>query len=118
MDSQEFRSLMAELDEYLKSEKVFIKNSARFYEVNEAFQIALQLFSGAKVEIDDDPLQMGALILRIEWYDIVIRGQEEIALFSALIAKADNFEIYPVGEEKLKFSLVFSGALTKLPQGK
>ena len=115
MDSQEFRNLMAELDEYLKSEKVFIKNSARFYEVNEAFQIALQLFPDAKVEIADDPLQMGALILRIEWYDIIIRGSEEIALFSALIAKADNFEIYPAGDEKIKFSLVFSGALVRLP---
>ena len=118
MNNKEFKDLMAELSQYLKSEKVFIKNSARFAEVDTAFQIASQLFSDSSIEIADDPLQMGALILRIEGYDIAIRGQEEIALFSALISKADNFEIYPTGDEKIKFSLVFSGALVRLPSGK
>ena len=118
MDSQEFKGLMAELAQYLESEKVFIKNPARFAEIDTAFQIASQLFTDAEVTISDDPLQMGALILRIECYDIVVRGQDEIALFSALITNADNFEIYSAGEEKIKFSLVFSGALIRLPEGK
>ena len=118
MDSQEFKGLMDKLAQYLESEKVFIKNPARFAEVNAAFQIASQLFTDAEVTISDDPLQMGALILRIESYDIIVRGQEEIALFSALIATADNFEIYPANNEKIKFALVFSGALIRLPEEK
>lgn len=117
MDDKEFKSIAAGLHKYFLLEKVFIKNPVRLSEVEEAFQIASQLFSDSSIEVADDPLQMGALILRIEGYDIVVRGQDEIALFSALIEKADNFEIYPVGDEKIKFSLVFSGALIRLPQG-
>ena len=118
MDSQEFKGLMAELSQYIESEKVFIKNPVRFAEIDTAFQIASQLFSDSSIEIADDPLQMGALILRIECYDIVVRGQDEIALFSALIANADNFEIYPTSDDKIRFALVFSGALIRLPEGK
>lgn len=115
MDDKEFTLLAEKLQKYLKREKVFVKNPARFAEVEHAFNIAQKLFSNSEVTIDDDPIQMGALILRIEGYDIVAVGQEEIALFSELISKADNFEIYAVGDEKIKFSLVFSGALTRLP---
>lgn len=107
-----FITFVEHLQKYLEEEKVFVKNPARFAEVEEAFNIAQQLFSDADVTIADDPIQMGALILRIEGYDIVVR---DIALFQRLIAKASNFEIYPVGDEKVKFSLVFSGALTKMP---
>ena len=115
MNDKEFITFAEHLQKYLEMEKVFIKNPARFAEVEEAFNLAQQLFADSDITIADDPLQMGALILRIEGYDIVIRGQEEIALFSELISKASNFEIYPIGDEKVKFALVFSGALTKMP---
>ena len=115
MDDKEFVLLAEKLQKHLEREKVFVKNPARFAEVEHAFLIAQKLFSASEVTIADDPLQMGALILRIEGYDIIIRGQEEIALFSELISKADNFEIYALGDEKIKFALVFSGALNRLP---
>lgn len=112
MNDKELITFAEHLQKYLETEKVFIKNAARFAEVEEAFNLAQQLFSDSDVTIADDPLQMGALILRIEGYDVVVR---DIALFQKLIAKASNFEIYPIGDEKMKFSLVFSGALTRMP---
>ena len=118
LDDKEFMSLMEGFAQYLETEKVFIKNSARLAEVQHATEIAKQLFLDSKVSLEDDPLQMGALILRVEGFDVVIRGEREINLFKVLISKADNFEIYPIGDERIKFSMVFSGALIRLPQGK
>ena len=116
MNEKEFTDLMKDLQEYLDLHKVFIKNPARFAEVQHATEIAHELFAEMEIEIQDDPLQMGALILVITGFDISARGQREINLFKELISKADNFEIYPVGDEKVKFAILFSEALIRLPQ--
>ena len=118
MDDKEFEKLMAALTKYLESEKVFIKNPERFADVERATEIATQLFSDSTVSVDDDPLQLGALIVRIDAFDITIRGEREIKLFVELVSKADNFEIYPVGDEKVCFAILFNHALTRVPQGK
>lgn len=117
MDEKELFNLMNELTEYLQREKVFIKNPVRFAEVEQATEIAEKLFSESKISIEDDPIQMGALILRIEGFDILVRGKREIELFQQLIDKADNFEIYAV-DEGIRFSILFANALTRLPDGK
>ena len=117
MDDKEFMGLMGGLAEYLEREKIFIKNPVRFAEIERATEIAKELFTDSKVCIEDDPLQMGALILKIEGFDIIIRGKREIELFIELISNADNFEIYSA-EEDVIFSILFNNALIKLPQGK
>lgn len=114
MDDKEFETLMQALSKHLEREKVFIKNPERFAEVQRATEIAYELFPDATIAVDDDPLQMGALIVRIEAFDVIVRGTREIDSFAELISKANNFEIYPVGDERLRFALVFSDALTKL----
>ena len=114
----EFMTLMGDLKKYLDAKKVFIKNPARFADVQHATEIAKQLFKGMEISIKDDPLQMGALILCINGFDITVRGEREIKLFQELINKADNFEIYPVGNESIKFAILFSNVLVRLPQGK
>ena len=114
MNDKEFALLAKGLQQYLERDKVFIKNPERFAEVENAYVIAKKLFADSVVTIEDDPIQMGALILDIKGYDIVIRGQEEIALFSEMISKADNFEMYPIDNEKICFALVFSRALARM----
>lgn len=118
MHDQDFETLMQELSDYLEREKVFIKNPARFADVERATEIAAELFADASVAVDDDPLQMGALIVRIDGFDVTVRGEREIKLFAELISKANNFEIYAVGDERVRFALVFNNAMTRLPQGK
>ena len=118
MDDKEFDDLMVAIEKYLATEKVFIKNPERFADVQRATEIATQLFSEAEIAIDDDPLQMGALIVRIDGFDVTVRGETEIKLFSELISKANNFEIYAVGDERVRFALLFNNALTRLPQEK
>lgn len=115
MNDAEFLSLMGDLKEYIKAQKVFIQDPARFAEVQHATEIAKELFNDMEVTIEDDPLQMGALILCINGFDITVRGEREIKLFSELISKANNFEIYPVGNESVKFAILFNHVLIRLP---
>ena len=118
MNDAEFMDLMGEIADYLKSEKVFIKNPARFADVNAAREIAKELFQESSITIEDDPLQTGSLCLCINCFDVIVRGEREINLFQKLISKANNFEIYPVGDENIKISIMFNDVLIKAPQGK
>ena len=113
MDEKEFTGLMNELSKYLKKEKVFIKNPVRFAEFERATEIAEELFKDSNISIEDDPIQMGALILRIEGFDIIVRGEREIELFTELVSKADNFEIYAI-DDGIRFSILFNDALIKV----
>ena len=54
----------------------------------------------------------------IDGYDITVRGSREIELFRELISKANNFEIYPVGDEKIRFAIMFDDVLIHAPEGK
>ena len=114
MNNAEFNALMDSLKKHLEAEKVFIKNPERFAEVEHATEIANELFGDMEISIKDDPLQMGALVLCIKGFDLVVRGKREIALFQELISAADNFEIYSNGNESITFSILFNGALIRL----
>lgn len=118
MTDEEFMKLAKGLNKYLETEKIFIKNPARFADVQHATEIARQLFADTQISIEDDPLQMGSLCLCINGFDIIVRGEREIKLFKELISKANNFEIYPISDESIRFAIMFNGALTRLPQGK
>lgn len=118
MNDAEFMDLMGELGEYLATEKVFIKNPTRLAEVQQATEIAKQLFQDTNVTVENDPLQTGAMCLCINGFDIVVRGEREIKLFQQLISKANNFEIYAVGNENIKIAIMFNDVLIKAPQGK
>ena len=114
MENQKFLDLIREIKEYLDTNKIFIQDPARFTDVERATEIAREIFKDMDIAIQDDPLQLGALILCINGFDITVRGKREIALFQELIDKADNFEIYPVGSEKVKFAIVFNGVLRRM----
>lgn len=109
-----FLSFINDLGTYLKTEKVFIKNPIRCAEIMQAKRIADELFGDMEVTIQHDPLQMGSLVLTIKGFDITARGQREIKLFQDLISKSDNFEIYSIGNEEIKFALMFNKALTRI----
>ena len=108
-------SFAAKIDEYLKADKTFIQDLNRTREIKTATEIAGQLFPNAKIDIADDPLQMGALILCIEDFDIVVRGVREIDLFKDMVSKADNFEIYSIGNERVKVAILFNRVLCRIP---
>ena len=111
MNEEEFMKMADALTQYLKIPKVFIQNPLRMADVKHATEMAKYLFPEAKITIEDDPIQMGALILCIEDFDLAVR---EIEIFSDMIKKADNFEIFHFGEDNVKLAILFNGALTRI----
>ena len=98
------------LSEYLNSQKIFVQNPKRIAEVNSATEMACKMFPKANINLEDDPLQMGAIILTIEDCFITVR---EINQFIKLIGKASNFDIINTGED-IKLSILFDNALIKI----
>ena len=111
MNNEEFNGLANIIAEYLAMQKVFIQNPLRMKEVNDATEMACKLFPEANITLEDDPMQMGAVFLCIEDFDITVRETKE---FAEIIRKADNFEIFPTDEENIRISIMFDNALTRI----
>lgn len=111
MNEAEFKAILDQLKAYLAMDKTFIKNPFRATEFEKAIMLAHELFPDAKIEIHDDPLQTGAGIFSIEDYDFDVT---EVALFSTMIEKADNFEIYPTNNGNVRFAAVFNNVLVRI----
>ena len=109
MTDQQFQQFLGELKAYLDKPKMFVTNLERAREFYNAVNLAKQLFPGEIIEIQDDPLQTGAMSLHVEAMDFVVRGKREIYLFASMIALADNFEIYSKGKDKIHFAAMFRG---------
>ena len=77
----------------------------------EAFNKAKEICPDAHIYVTDDPLQTGSLFLDVEDMDIVVRETND---FTELIKNANNFEIYPIDEEKLKLSVCFDNVFRKV----
>lgn len=114
MNDQKFYQLLGQIHKYMETPKQFIENPVRIKDVKEALSTAQVLFPEAQIEIHDDPLQLGALILNIKMFDINLSGTEEITKFTSIIDKADNFEIYSCGTDSICFAAVFQGAYHKI----
>lgn len=111
MNDEEFMQFASAVRQYLETPKVFVQNPQRIAEVNAATEIACKLFPEANITLEDDPLQMGAIILIVEDFDITVR---ETKAFCELVSKADNFEVYATDDEKVKLAIMFNNALTRI----
>ena len=111
MNDENFDTFAELLAEYLKMQKVFIQNPQRMKDVNAATETACRMFPDANVNLEDDPLQMGAIILTIEDFDLVVR---EPYNFIKLIGKANNFEIIRTDTEMVRIAILFANALTRI----
>ncbi len=111
MNDAEFLDILNQLGEYLKANKAFIKNPFRAREFETAVTLAHKLFPDAKIEIEDDPLQMGAMMLSITDYYLDVT---EINLFVELIKLADNWEIHPIDNETVCLAAVFQKVFVRI----
>ena len=114
MEDKEFSTILEAISNHLKREKVFVQDPARIKEISRAMEIANELFPDHKTELQDDPLQTGALILCIECTDVdesmVLNDEREIDLFNEMVSTANNFEFYK-HNGNIRFAAVFHGAL-------
>ena len=114
MTDEEFFGILDQLSKYLQTEKHFVENPFRIAEVKTALHKANELFPDANIELRNDPLQLGALIIHMEMYDMDVSGETQINLFMDIIRKADNFEIYNLEGERICFAIVFQNALIRI----
>lgn len=112
MNDKNFMDFIERLERYLAANKVFTKNPERYAEVLTAANIAKELFQDETISIENDELQIGSLVLCVQGYDLTIRGEREIKLFTELISKADNFEVVPIGGDKIELAIMFDDAMT------
>lgn len=110
MDNNELMQFSRTLSEYLNAEKNHIPNITRFREINEAIDIAREIYPEHEIALAKDPLQMGALYLEIIGDEISAIGEREIELFQKLIDKADNFETISIDNKKIRLSICFADA--------
>jgi hypothetical protein len=111
LHDDKFMELIGVIQRYKDANKDFVVNDIRMAEVKKAITVAEKLFVDMSISVKPDALQLGNTVICIEGFDIVVRGKEEIDLFTELISRADNFEIY-AGNESVKFSIMFNGVYT------
>ena len=114
MDNKQFYGILDGLREYLETEKVFVANPFRMAEVERAVDILVELFPEQEKRIEDDPLQMGALILCVDSFDFSVRGEYDLVLFAELCSLVDNFEVYSTGNESVHFAAVMQGVYKRI----
>ena len=110
MNEEEFMNFTDALTQYLKTEKIFVQNPVRMAEVNTATEMACKLFPEATINLMDDPLQMGAVILEIEDCFITVREMEK---FIQMISGATNFDIFS-SDDSIRLSILFDEALIRI----
>lgn len=107
MNDQQFYEILNKIREHLETEKVFVQNPFRAREMIRAAEIMHELFPKDKVEIQNDPLQTGAIIISVEMPYMVIRGARELDLFNELTTLINNFEVTSeMKKEDVRFSVV------------
>ena len=111
MEDEIFNNFAEALNEYLETQKVFIQNPQRMEDISSATEMACSLFPDANINLEDDPLQMGAVILAIEDFDLVVREPEK---FVQVICKANNFEIIYKDNGAVRLAILFCDALTRV----
>lgn len=114
LNNSEFLDLMEQIDKHLASNKAFVGNPKRMADIENAARIASTLFEHVDISMSDDLLQIGSLALRLDFYDVIVRGENEINAFIELISKADNFEIGSLDNERTRLSIMFQNALVRL----
>ena len=111
MNDEEFMSLMEKLDTYMSTPKLFITDPKRMQDVTEAINIAKQLFPEANIHLAEDPIEMGALIIRIDDFDLSVRDTEQ---FHLMTRNANNFEVYSIDNGDVRLSILFNHAFKRI----
>lgn len=111
MNDADFQSILDQLKAYLATKKNFIENPFRLTELKKANDLANQLFPDAKIYLKNDPLEMGAMILCVEDFDLSVT---ETKLFSEMVEKANNFEMYALDNGDVKLAIMFQNVLVRI----
>ena len=100
------------LKEYLDAPKTGTVNPERQQQLMSAYlkikNIILSSDPDATVEIAEGALQFGSMYIRAVTCDVTVYDTAE---FAEAIQHADNFQIYPTADDRVKFDILFEGVI-------
>ena len=98
--------------EYLDAPKMGVINLGRQQELMDAYKkierIILSEDPDATIEIVEGALQLGSVAIRAITTDVTVYDTAE---FAEAIKNADNFQIYPTADERVKLDILFEGVI-------
>ena len=105
---------LAELFQRLPKESVKLLNPHRYKQMLHAASLLTTLLqedlSKGEISVNVDSMfNMGSIIVELEELTVCVPH-----LFSQIISEADNFEIYPLSDGKIRFAIVFHSVLNTL----
>ena len=100
------------LKEYVDAPKTKTINEARHNVLMESYEkikkIILPEDPDATVEVIEGALQLGSMVIRAVTSDVTVYDTAE---FSDAIQHADNFQIYPTADDRVKLDILFEGVI-------
>ena len=103
--------ILKAFDEYLKKDKLKIVNPKREKEILETYRILKQIidvyYEDSTLEIQYGSLDLGDVFIRIVTPQFTTY---EMKLFATAIQTADNIDIYPTADDRIKIDLLFRNA--------
>ena len=103
---------LQKLKEYLDAPKMGVPNAARQQEVIDSYNIIKNIIlsedPNATVEIIEGALQLGSVVIRAVTSDVTVY---DTAAFAEATKNADNFQIYPTADDRVKFDILFEGVI-------
>ena len=96
------------LKEYLEHPKAGVINIARYRELANSYKIIKDIIMStdpdATVEIMEGALQLGGVAIRAVTSDVTVY---DTAAFAEATKHADNFQIYPTADDRVKLDIMF-----------
>jgi hypothetical protein len=103
---------LQKLKAYLDAPKTGVINPARYQDLIDSYEIIKGIIMSedpdATVEVIEGALQMGSVAIRAVTSDVTVY---DTAVFAEATKNADNFQIYPTADDRVKFDILFEGVI-------
>lgn len=100
------------LKEYLEHPKAGVVNIARYRELVNSYKIIKDIIMSvdpdATVDIVEGALQLGGVAIRAVTSDVTVY---DTTAFAEATKYADNFQIYPTADDRVKLDIMFNGVI-------
>lgn len=109
-EEKNFENAIEFFKSYLEADKVKIANYVRLSEINSSYEALKEIIDkgdDTSIEILPDALDLGDVSIRIVTPTLTIYN---ISLFLTVVIKADNIEIYPTADDRIKIDIQFRNA--------
>lgn len=100
------------LKEYLDAPKTGVINLEKQRDLMEAYVIIKKIILSedpdATIEIIEGALQLGSVVIRAVTSDVTVY---DTAAFAEATKLADNFQVYPTADDRVKLDILFEGVI-------